>query len=154
MTLRSLGLWLHLLAIVVWVGGMVGWMLVLLTAGTTGGSDAEPPWIETLGRRIFTLGWEALLVLVLTGIFNLLPRVQSGRLLEPTYYTPLLIKLTLVAGMIGLQLWQHQWLMPRLGKGADRTERLHAARKYSVIASGIFVVLAAGALWIGVQLRF
>lgn len=153
-TLRVLGLWLHLLAVVVWVGGMVGWVFVLLTERPWDGSDEETAWLERLGRRVCTVGWEALFVIVLTGIFNLLPRGQSGRLFDAAYLIPLLIKLSLVGGMIGLQLWQHGWLVPRLGDASGESGAISRTRQLMLGASGGLVALAAGALWIGLSLRF
>lgn len=153
-TLAVLGLWLHLLAVVVWVGSMVGWIFVLLTKTPWDGSEGGSPWLERLGRRVCTVGWEALFVIVLTGIFNLLPRVQSGRLFDAAYLTPLLIKLSLVGGMIGLQLWQHGWLVPRLGNASGELGAISRIRQLMLGASGGLVALAAGALWIGLSLRF
>lgn len=146
-TLRILSLWLHLLAVVVWVGGAVGWMMILVTVER---SIAESPWMENFGRRVLTLGWEALGVIVITGLFNLLPRVQSGAFFEPAYRTPLLIKLGLVGAMIGIQLWQHARIVPHLGE----TGSWGQTRTYSVIATVLFGLLAAGVIWIGISLRF
>lgn len=153
-TLRVLGLWLHLLAVVVWVGGKVGWMLVLFTEKVWNGEKGGAAWLERLGRRICTVGWEALFVIVLTGIFNLLPRGQSGRLFDSAYLTPLLIKLSLVGGMVGLQLWQHGWLVPTLGNASSGSGAVRETRQLMLVASGGLVALAAGALWIGLSLRF
>lgn len=153
-TLRVLGLWLHLLAVVVWVGATVGWMLVLLIERPWDGADEEAAWLERLGRRVCTVGWEALFVIVLTGIFNLLPRGQSGRLLDSAYLIPLLIKQSLVGGMVGLQLWQHGWLLPKLGNASAESGAVHESRQLMVGASGGLVALAAGAIWIGLSLRF
>lgn len=152
-TFRVLGLWLHLLAVVAWAGGMLGWGLVLTTIHSSDGTGGESSWLEVLGRRVCVLGWEALFVILLTGIFNLLPRVESGLLFEPSYRNPLLIKLGLVGAMAGLQLWQHGWLVPRLGtEDRDRDDWGRLRRSLLTAASGV-VVLAAVALWMGVRLR-
>lgn len=151
-TFRVLGLWLHLLAVVVWAGAMLGWMLVLLSEVPAEKGGAE--WLEGFGRRVCTVGWEALFVILLTGIFNLLPRVQSGRLFDSAYTTPLLIKLSLVGGMTGLQLWQHGWVVPELGVEAENSPEWKSARHSAITATTLFLVLAAGALWIGVSLRY
>lgn len=152
-TFRILGLWLHLLAIVAWAGGMLGWGFVLATVEFPDGADGGSSWLEVLGRRVCVLGWEALFVLLLTGIFNLLPRVESGLLFEPSYRNPLLIKLGLVGAMAGLQLWQHGWLVPRLGTEARDRDEWSRLRRSILTAAGGIVVLAAVALWMGVRLR-
>lgn len=151
-TFRVFGLWLHLSAVVVWVGAILGWLLVLLPYAGGRASEALPQTLETLGRRVYTVGWEALFVVVLTGIFNLLPQARSGRLLESDYLTPLMIKLGLVGGMVGLQVWQHGWLVSTVG-GGEREEEFRQACHLITVASGLFLVLAAAAVWMGIQLR-
>lgn len=151
-TLRVLGLWLHLVAVVLWIGATVGWMLVLLTGKPSNG--AQPGWLEHLGRRVCTVGWEAVFVIILTGIFNLLPRVESGRFFESAYLSPLLMKLILVGGMIGLHLWQHKWLVPKLGSESMGSIDRRRARYSSLVAAVVFLVMAAGVLWLGVSLRY
>ena len=153
-TLRVLGLWLHLLAVVVWVGSTVGWILVLLSEGASEESADRHRRTEILGRRIYTVGWEAIFVIVLTGIFNLLPRVESGRLIDPDYYTPLIVKLSLLLGMIALQAWQHGWLVSSLGAEEANEGSRSRARRGMLVASCLLVALGAGALWVGVSLRF
>lgn len=152
MGFRVFVLWLHLLAVVVWVGGAFFWGLVLLTGREK--TRTEAPWIERLGRRFYTVGWEALGVLVLTGLFNLIGRVQTGVFFQSAYLTPLLIKLALVAGMAGVQGWQHFGLLPRVTSAATGDTSLPRWRRRMLIASGLFLGLAAGVIWMGVRLRY
>lgn len=151
-TFRVLGLWLHLLAVVVWMGATLGWILVLLSGRSLDGGGEL--WLEQFGRRVCTVGWEALFVIVLSGIFNLLPRVESGRFFESAYLTPLLMKLSLVGGMVGLQLWQHGWLVPKLGSENRGSDALRKARDTALVGAIVFVGIAAGVLWLGVSLRY
>lgn len=153
LSLRILGIWLHLSAIVVWIGVTIGWILVLVTDTPSVPTGPEERSIARLGRRVYTIGWEALFVVVLTGLFNLLPRVDSGRLFEPSYFFLLLVKVSFVVGMVGIQFWQHLWLVPNLrGEGGKR--RFRRSRRDVLIGSAVFILLAAGALWCGVRLRF
>lgn len=152
-SLRILGLWLHLLAIVVWVGTTIGWAIVLVTEASSGKDVEVKPWVERLGRRVYTIGWEAVVVVVLTGLFNLLPRVDSGRLFETGYVSSFLVKLSLVVGMVGIQFWQHMWLVPALSWTGD-DESPEKTRRRLLFGSAIFALLAAGALWFGLRLRF
>lgn len=146
MSFRVFGMWLHLLAVVIWVGGAFFWVIVLLTRRRSRKHE-DILWIETLGRRFYVISWEALGLLVLTGLFNLIPRIQTGMFFQSAYFTPLLIKLGLVAGMVGIQLWQHFGLLPRRAAEGTRWRRL------MLVASGVFLALAAGALWVGVWLH-
>lgn len=147
----SVSLWLHLLAVVVWVGGVFFWTIVLFTRELP--SDEANSWLETLGRRVYTIGWEALGLIVLTGLFNLVVRVQTGVFFQADYQRTLGTKLVLVGGMVALQLWQHFGLLPRLATAqADEASRSNGRRSL-LVTSGLVLLLAAGALWFGVQLH-
>ncbi len=151
MDLREVVLWLHLLAIVVWVGGAFFWTIVLFTRETPPNPGDGDPWLERLGRRVYTVGWEALGLIVLTGLFNLVLRARSGGLFHPDYQRTLGIKLTLVAGMALIQLWQHFGLLPRLTVSPEHAWAKQ--RRSLLLTSGVVLVLAAGILWFGVQLH-
>lgn len=153
MVLREVVLWLHLLAVVGWVGGAFFWTLVLVTWEPPPNPDDEDPWVETLGRRVYTVGWEALGLIVLTGLFNLVLRVRTGGFFQADYQRTLGIKLVLVAGMILVQLWQHFGLLPRLARARSNGDAWEKERRSLLVTSGIVLVLAAGALWFGVQLH-
>lgn len=153
MDLLEIALWGHLLGVVVWVGGVFFWTLVLFTRELPTNPDEADPWLETLGRRVYTIGWEALGLIVLTGLFNLIARVRTGAFFQADYQSLLVIKLSLVAGMVALQLWQHFGLLPRLGAAqADEASRSNGRRPL-LLTSGLVLLLAAGALWFGVQLH-
>lgn len=145
----NVSLWLHLLAIVAWVGGAFFWTVVLFTRKTPPNPSDGALWLERLGRRAYTVGWEALGVIVLTGLFNLVLRVRRGGFFQADYQRTLGIKLVLVTGMVLIQLWQHFGLLPRLTSSQDRAR----SRRYLLVTSGVVLVLAAGALWCGVQLH-
>lgn len=149
----NVSLWLHLLAITVWIGGVCFWMIVLLTRDTPSAPDAAAPWLETLGRRFYTVGWEALGLIVLTGLFNLIARVRAGGFFQDGYQRMLGIKLALVAGMVALQLWQHIGLLPRLASDRSTEDAWAKGRRPLLVTSAVVLVLAAGALWMGVQLH-
>lgn len=151
MVLRDIALWLHLLAIVVWVGGAFFWAIVLFTRKTPPDPGDGDPWLERLGRRVYTVGWEALGLVVLTGLFNLVLRVQTGAFFRADYQRTLGIKLILVIGMILLQLWQHFGLLPQWT--ASQEPSWTKERRSLLVTSGVVLVLAAGALWCGVQLH-
>lgn len=153
MEVLDVTLWLHLLAVTVWIGGVCFWMIVLLTRDTSSAPDAAAPWLETLGRRFYTVGWEALGLIVLTGLFNLIARVRAGGFFQEGYPRTLGIKLALVAGMVAIQLWQHIGLLPRLASDRSTEDVWAKGRRSLLVTSGVVLVLAAGALWMGVQLH-
>lgn len=153
MTLLNVALWLHLLTVVAWVGGAFFWTLVLFTRTTPPPGNDGASWLEPLGRRIYTVGWEALGLVVLTGLFNLVLRVRTGAFFEPGYQRTLGMKLALVAGMVLLQLWQHAGLLPRLATARANEHSWTRGRRFLLVSSAVVLVLAAGALWFGVQLH-
>lgn len=153
MELLNVSLWLHLLAVAVWIGGIVFWMIVLLTREMSSSPDAVGTWLEPLGRRFYTVEWEALGLIVLTGLLNLIARVRTGGFFQPDYQRTLGMKLGLVAGMVGLQLWQHFSLLPRLAKAPLEETSWTEGRQLLLTTSGVVLLMAAGALWFGVQLH-
>lgn len=153
MTLREVALWVHLLAVVVWVGGAFFWTLVLLVQKAPPTPAGNGSRLAALGRRVFVLGWEALGVLVLTGLLNLTLRVRTGGFFEPGFQRALGIKLALVAGMALVQLWQHVRLLPQLEAAGAETSSWPGLRGHFLATSATVLALAAGALWFGIQLH-
>lgn len=90
--------WLHLLAAMVWVGGMIFMFIVLLPALR----PVQPPVERTLlfariGQRYATVSWVALLTLIVTGILNgERRRLDWLHLLDSEYGQTLHLKLELV----------------------------------------------------------
>lgn len=153
MTLREVALWVHLLAVVVWVGGAFFWTVVLFAQKTPPTPAGNDSWLAALGHRVFVLGWEALGVLVLTGLLNLTLRVRTGGFFEPGFQRALGIKLALIAGMALIQLWQHARLLPRLEVAGAEPSSWPGWRGRFLLSSATVLALAAGALWFGIQLH-
>jgi len=100
-------LWIHLLAAVVWIGGMAMVALILAPALTS----REPPsqrmeLLRAIGERFSQVGWVCIVILVMTGILNLMHLAIPLDVLFTTRLGKLLIiKWSLVAGMIGLSIY-------------------------------------------------
>lgn len=151
--LRHIGLWLHLLAVTVWVGSIFSWTLLLALWTSPKSGSGTAPSLVALGRTFYVAGWEALGLLAVTGLLNLLPRIRSGLLFEDPYLSSLLTKMGLLGGMIALQLWQHFGLLPQLKAAQPNDERWQYLRRVLLGTSGALLTLAAGAVWMGVQLH-
>ncbi|EXF25402.1 copper resistance protein CopD [Nesterenkonia sp. AN1] len=131
---NSLGL--HLLGVVIWVGGLV--VLALLgpalspdaadpqRPGAGGDSEAQrrgpkqaPGMTETLLRRYSALAGLALLTVAASGVINASLRIEMlGQLTSTSYGLMISAKLlaTLALAAIG---WMHRsWIIPRLSSGA------------------------------------
>src|SRR5829696_2525913 len=85
--LYLLSVWLHLLAAVVWIGGMVFLVLVLVPVSRRAEfRGSAPALIHHLGVRFRAVGWACLGLLVVSGVVNLAYRgytwfdLGSGRL--------------------------------------------------------------------------
>jgi len=68
----SLVFWLHMLATVAWIGGLVAVVILVLPAAK---KTLEPEiyanFLEQLQRRLDALGWLSLAVLLATGLFQM-----------------------------------------------------------------------------------
>lgn len=143
----SLGLavrFVHLLAVVTWVGGMLFIALVLVPV-TRRLPDAalRTRLVEATGRRFRTVGWIALAVIVATGLGNLALRPEL--LGAPRFHAK--AGLVLLALALGAA---HDFVLgPRAGRpGADPSAR---ARASWVARVNVLVALAIVAL--GLALR-
>jgi uncharacterized membrane protein len=133
-------LWLHLLAVALWLGGDA----VLLGAVLPGaGKEAS----VGLVRRAHFLTSRAMEVLVLTGVVNVLLRGLAGQMaFSRGFYAMLTIKMALLVAMAGLQVW-----MGLLWKRPD-VDLLVAARKARV-GLVLQLLLGAVAVLLGMGLR-
>lgn len=95
-------LWLHLLAAMVWIGGMLFLALVLMPS-LRGLEDPKlrSQLVHVVGRRFRTVGWIAIGVLIVTGILNVMRLgVSPIALLDTRFGAILGLKLTLVSVML------------------------------------------------------
>jgi len=84
--LYELSVWLHILAMTVWLGGMFFLVLVVVPWLRTGDRMNAAALIQETGERFRTVGWVALLLAFATGVFNLWRRgVGLSDLLRPAW---------------------------------------------------------------------
>jgi uncharacterized membrane protein len=114
----QLSVYLHVLAAIVWVGGMAFLALVVVPA-TRGMAAAERARLfDLVGRRFRPIGWACLALLIATGLVNVAQRgvtwssVASGDLLGSPFGRILGLKLLLVAAMLALSAAHDFWLGP------------------------------------------
>ncbi len=98
----ALVMWVHLVAAITWIGGMLFVALVLRPALR---QQLPPPQAVGLLRlaedRFRSIRWISLLILLGTGVFNLIHEGGSARL-ESAWGGVLMIKLLFVAVAVGL----------------------------------------------------
>lgn len=161
--LHSFSLWLHLVSVAVWLGGMVFFLVVFGPA-----VHRLPPaeGVQTLnrGREAFqTLSWIAINLLLLTGVVNFVLRAMaSGAELGFAYYATLTVKLLLFAAMVFHHALQSFKYAPRIATLTDESgdeieawpELLLASwRKWFVLLK-INAALGAVVLLLGVALSW
>lgn len=117
--------WLHLLAAMVWVGGMLFLLLVLLPVVRRELAPQERTLlVARVGQRFERVSLLALLVLVVTGILNAERRnVQWGRLSEYAWGQTLHTKLEILGVVIVLTLVHTRYYGRRLERLAERAAR-------------------------------
>lgn len=119
--LDTLVLWIHILAAISWVGGMI---FVAFIAGPyirrTFPPAERTPLMAAIGQRFSYLGWSAIFTLIATGIYNAVRFLRSWENLWHTEFGHILLaKISLVAIMIALSITHDFFLGPRqreLGK--------------------------------------
>jgi uncharacterized membrane protein len=113
-------LWIHLLAAVTWIGGMAVISLVIVPVLSSSLSSSElssrrAELLQAVGERFSQVSWACIIVLLMTGILNLMHLAIPFDVLFDTRLGKLLIvKWTLFAVMIGLSI-DHDFIAgPRL----------------------------------------
>jgi uncharacterized membrane protein len=140
MTLSLVTRWLHVLAAIIWIGGMLFIALVLVPVARR----LEDPALRTrlihqVGLRFRTVGWLALGVLGLTGLVNLW--LAPGLLHSPRFHWKL--------GLVGLALVLaalHDFVLgPRAGRpGAAPSTRLRASWIARINVLVVLVIVGLG----------
>jgi uncharacterized membrane protein len=122
--LQALNLWIHILSLSVWIGGMLFFLLVFAPAVRSlqpGPSIA----VLNLGRRYFqAASWIAINLLFITGMINLIFRGTSSEFAPGSgYYLVLGIKLLLYLTMVLHHCFQAFKYAPRITSLSAQTSR-------------------------------
>jgi putative copper resistance protein D len=167
--LDTLVLWIHILAAVSWVGGMIFVAFIIGPYVRRAFPPAErTPLMAAVGQRFSYLGWSAIFTLVATGIYNAVHFLRSwDNLLHTEFGHILLVKIGLVAVMIVLSIVHDFFLGPRqreLGKLLRQTspeeaktegapaQTMNRLRRWTVLIAqanlilGLIVILLAASL--------
>ena len=115
--LRAVILWLHLLAAMTWIGGLVFQLLVVFPTLARAATGERIRLALSLEARFRALVWPAVGLILFTGLVNLMQvwyaTVVTVGSLSPMFIPVLSIKLSLVLGMIALQAVQQLLVQPR-----------------------------------------
>jgi uncharacterized membrane protein len=117
----SLAYWLHMLATVAWIGGLVALVvLVLPVARRILAPDVYATSLEQIQRRLDPLGWLSLAVLLATGLFQLSasPNYDGFLSISNRWAVAILIKHILFFGMIAVSAYLTWGVLPSLRRVA------------------------------------
>lgn len=133
-------LWVHLLSVALWLGGDVVLLGAILP---TLGKETS----AATARRAHFLTSRAMEVLVITGILNVLARGLANQMaFSPGFYAMLAVKMALLFGMAGLQIWMGlAWKRPEVD--------IIAAAGKARIGITLQLVFGAVAVLLGLGLR-
>lgn len=96
--------WIHLVAAITLIGGLMFSQLVLTPVARKTPSDLRAGEVLRLaGRRFRTIAWVSLIILILTGAYQMLNESGSARI-ETVWGVVLMLKLLLFAIAFGLLL--------------------------------------------------
>ena len=141
MTLTLPALWLHLVGVVVWLGGLLYQAHVLLPLARRG--DAAS--FAEAARRQRPIAWTAIAVVVLTGFYNVTRLGPLARVMESGAGLTLAAKFLLVLVMVAVSAQRDFAQLPRLrialASGADPSPALRAIAWLDRIAILLAVVI-------------
>ncbi len=147
MELYIFSVWVHLLAAMLWLGGMLFLIFVLVPALRGESGELRGRLVDTVGLRFRTVGWICLLLLLLTGSANILLRGYS------LTGTLLIAKLALFGVILVLSFIHDFVIGPRatraMASGSEDAEKL---RRLSAIIGRINTLLALAVVALAIKL--
>jgi len=158
-------LWLHILAVIVWVGGTICFVLVIspVLKNHFASTREFAEVLIKINNRFKTVQWEAIGVIILTGIFNLINVSYMRNFnFSSNYINFLVFKLILVTLIIVSQGIQNSVYGPRLiSMARSHDQKLESfPESYKKIRRKIFFLLmvnigfAAMVIYIGLGLKY
>jgi uncharacterized membrane protein len=113
--------WLHMLATVVWIGGLAALSLIVLPASARAlDAGAFARLLDAIQRRLDPVGWTCLLVLLGTGMFQMSanPSYRGFLAIDNTWAAAILVKHLVFLLMTGISAFLTWGLLPRLKRAA------------------------------------
>lgn len=146
----SIAFWLHMLATVAWIGGLVALVVLILpVARRVLDANNYSHFLENLQRRLDPLSWFSLAILLATGLFQLSsnPNYEGFLSISNRWAISILVKHILFFGMIVVSAYMTWGLLPNLrrialmrSKGIE-TEETEKLEKREVILIRINLIL-------------
>ena len=115
--------WLHMLATVVWIGGLAALSILVLPAAHKALDVSRyAAFLNELQRRLDPLGWFSLALLAGTGMVQMSanPNYQGLLAIDNQWAAAILVKHLVIVGMVGMAGYISWGLLPRLRRLALR----------------------------------
>lgn len=121
----ALAYWVHLIATVVWVGGLALMVLLIWPAALKRPQPETARWLVDLQRRFNPLAWLSLAALMVTGMMQMSADSNYHGLLtiDTAWAGAMLLKHVAVLGMVGFGVWLQWGLQPELARLVLKIER-------------------------------
>ena len=115
-----------MLATVLWLGSLASLSLLVLPALRKVDVKSQGILLEAIQKRLDSLGWFSLALLLATGMFQMSANsnYQGFLALSGTWAISILIKHVFFLGMIGVSAAQTWWLLPNIQRAMLRQQKL------------------------------
>jgi copper resistance protein D len=150
---------LHVLAAVLWLGGMLFFAIVAPVLRRVEDEALRARLFEALGRRFRVVGWVCIAILLLTGTEQLRARgwLSADLWARPGFWSTALgmrlaWKLGLVGVMIAVQAVHDFWLGPRAGRATPGTPEARALRSRAAWLARLNALLGVALVYAAVRL--
>ncbi len=114
---------LHMLATVVWIGGLAALIILVLPAAQRAlDMKAYAALLDNIQRRLDPLGWFCLIVLAATGLFQMSanPNYHGFLAITNRWAVAIFLKHGVYLLMVGVNAYITGWLLPGLRRAALR----------------------------------
>lgn len=147
-------LWLHLLAVIVWSGGILyRHVTIFLALAETKNATAEIA--EKLATRTGTFIREAFWVIVVTGLLNLgFSGYERQFDFSPQFLSLFSIKMLLVIILFALQVAMQHSVFPAVIRANGQQSPDSGIRKKAWVATTLSLVIAMATVLFGLVLRY
>jgi len=143
--MRLLAVWVHVLGVVVWLGGLTYQAHVLAPAARRGETAA----FVGAARRARPVAWTALGLVVLTGLYNLTRLGPLEGVMQSGVALALAAKLILVLMLVTLAGQRDFALVPRLTRALAAGEAAGPALRAIAWLDRITIVLGVAIVYLG-----
>jgi uncharacterized membrane protein len=122
----TLAYWLHMLATVVWIGGLAALSILVIPAARAAlDLQAYSNLLDSLQKRLDPLGWFCLALLAGTGLLQMSanPNYHGFLAIDNRWAVAILVKHLVFIAMIGLSIYMTWFLLPGLRRAALKQSR-------------------------------